>query len=298
MAKLFEIISEAYQSSTDPEIRQMIMQEFPAELLDKAGEMRRDIAYDNKTERYHTRESVRYGKRAEAVLADPVHTYPGWHNLIYPQVKQLLLEAFQQSANGKDSVQIRDPSLALALTSNTGFKITVDRLSGRISYQGQDSWYYVCDMRGLGESPSGSFRVSVNLFQLTEESIKSIRPEDMNIYCFHDFARIDALNPCLENLISWKLSDGAQKFKEHLWNLLAMMSKGSYFERGQAAITEWIMIAFSKSNKYKLVFNDVWKADGKRTNLTPDLRSLSAFDNNMAMNQFKAEVQLIADSLE
>jgi hypothetical protein len=147
----------------------------------------------------------------------------------------------------------------------------------------------------LGKSLAGRFQIQLKSSVISRDDIENLKSDEVDIFCFHGFCELSSLSESLESIISWNECDGTENLKNRLWNMLAFISKNSFFERGQASIAEWLISALAKVHKYKLVFDDAWLADGKRLNLTADLRALSAFDGNAGMDEFRTQVHLLAD---
>lgn len=61
--------------------------------------------------------------------------------------------------------------------------------------------------------------------------------------------------------------------------LLWMMSHSSYFARGQAAITEWLLHALALHNNHSLIFSDAWSPE--KGGIQPDQAALSEFDRRL-----------------
>lgn len=89
LSEFLKAVISAYRGSSESLIKDLIEECLPNILMSKAGEMRGDIAYKNGSEGFSDRSRVSYGKLADSTLYDPVHHYPGWRDLIFPQVKKM-----------------------------------------------------------------------------------------------------------------------------------------------------------------------------------------------------------------
>jgi hypothetical protein len=77
--------------------------------------------------------------------------------------------------------------------------------------------------------------------------------------------------------------------KEELAKLLRFFSISSTFERGQAAITDWLLKSLARARGYELTFSEKWRGPSYPN---PDMHALMEFDIETLIRDFKANTEL------
>ncbi len=224
-------------------------------IFDLLGAERKYIAMQTKTFSH----SQMFGIRASRIIVDSINptSFPAWYRLVNKQAQTFL------------STLSEDQTAQILKRPDSSFPI-----------------YANC--KNMFDLPQANFVNSARIEVCIPEDTK----EPLTMLChnskFSSFEEQGILDPFMK-AIRWDGKD-ENKFKKWLGLLLLKISHTSIYNRGQAAITEWLLTALAGMHGFNLTWSMLWQGPN---NPNPDQHALSATRVETFLEDFKANTNLI-----
>jgi hypothetical protein len=260
-------------------------------LLDMAGQERQYIAQkafpsSQNTPKFGRRLQTMVSQKSgqERYLEDPINenSFPQWHHfLINIRLKDIIKEAFFRCEKPESNTEITLQDLfnygRFQLDNKTTLLVShfMNVIFGRDSAAIQFNFSQETDFNRPVTLDYIDKLMFINIKCIHLDTQKTIE-----LALYRDF-----INALLWN----KTEDSIDILKEHLGRFLFKISASSIYERGQAAITEWILRSLCYIHKFDLIWPEDWMPP---TYANYDQQALSVFNINKFVDIFKEKIVL------